>query len=227
MVNTDVQEMFEAAVHFGHKIQKWNPKMKRYIYGAQNGVHLFDLEKTKENLDRALDFLKKNASEGKKILFVSTKAQAAHLILEAARETNMPYVIHKWMAGLLTNFVTIRHRIRYFKKLKEDEKSGEFDKYTKKEASELRKMIIKLETALGGVRDLDALPDVIFVADAVKDKLAVKEARKMKILVVGIVDSNADPDNIAYPIPANDDGIKPLTYLIDKVKCAILEGKGG
>ena len=115
MVNTDVQEMFEAAVHFGHKIQKWNPKMKRYIYGAQNGVHLFDLEKTKENLDRALDFLKKNASEGKKILFVSTKAQAAHLILEAARETNMPYVIHKWMAGLLTNFVYNRHRIRYFK----------------------------------------------------------------------------------------------------------------
>ncbi len=226
MVTTDLQEMLDAAVHFGHKTQKWNPKMKPYLYGARDGVHVFDLQKTKENLDKALDFLKRASAQGKKILFVSTKPQAASLILDAAKATNMPYVIHKWMGGLLTNFVTIKHRIRYYKKLRDDEKSGEFDKYTKKEVSELKKVIEKLEATLGGVRDLDDLPDAVFVTDAVKDKIVLREAKKMKIPVVGIVDSNADPDGVTYPIPANDDAVRSLTYLIDKVKCAILEGKG-
>ncbi len=222
----DIKEMLEAAVHFGHKTQKWNPKMKRYIYTTKNGIHIFDLEKTKEALEKALDFLKKTASSGKKILFVSTKPQSAHLIVEAAEECKMPYVIHKWMGGLLTNFNTIKQRIRYLKNLKEQEKSGEFEKYTKKEASELRKTIEKLESALGGVRDLDALPDVVFVVDVLRDRIAVNEANKMKIPVVGIVDSNADPDGVNYPIPGNDDAVKALTYLIQKVKYGILEGKG-
>lgn len=222
----DIKEMLEAAVHFGHKTQKWNPKMKRYIYTTKNGIHIFDLEKTKLALEKALDFIKKTASGGKTILFVSTKPQSAHLVIEAAEECRMPYVIHKWMGGLLTNFNTIKQRIRYLKNLKEQEKSGEFEKYTKKEASELRKTIEKLESALGGVRDLDALPDVVFVVDVLRDRIAVNEAKKMKIPVVGIVDSNADPDGVNYPIPANDDAVKSLTYLIQKVKYGILEGKG-
>ena len=222
----DVQEMLEAAVHFGHKTQKWNPKMKQYIYGSKNGVHIFDLEKSKVCLDKALDFIQKNSASGKNILFVSTKPQSAHLVVEAAAACRMPYVIHKWMGGLLTNFNTIKQRIRYFKNLTDQEKNGDFEKYTKKEASELRKTIIKLETALGGVRELDALPDAVFVVDTLRDRIAVKEAHKMKIPVIGIVDSNSDPDGVDYPIPGNDDAVKSLTYLIDMVKNGILEGRG-
>lgn len=223
----DIKEMLEAAVHFGHKTQKWNPKMKQYIYGSKNGVHIFDLEKSKDCLEKALDFIKRSTSSGKTILFVSTKPQSAHLLVEAAEACRMPYVVHKWMGGLLTNFNTIKQRIRYFKNLKEQEKNGDFDKYTKKEASELRKTITKLETALGGVRDLDALPDAVFVVDALRDRIAVNEAHKMKIPVIGIVDSNSDPDFIDYPVPGNDDAVKSLTYLIGKVKSGILEGRNG
>jgi len=222
----DIKEMLEAAVHFGHKTQKWNPKMKKFIYTTKNGIHIFDLEKTKSSLEKALEFIKKAAASGKTILFVSTKPQSALLVVEAAEECRMPYVIHKWMGGLLTNFSTIKQRIRYLKNLKDQEKSGEFEKYTKKEASELRKTINKLESALGGVSSLDALPDMVFVVDALRDRIAVNEANKMKIPVVGIVDSNADPDGVNYPIPGNDDAVKSLTYLIQKVKYGILEGKG-
>jgi small subunit ribosomal protein S2 len=222
----DIKEMLDAAVHFGHKTQKWNPKMKSYLFSVRNGIHIFDLQKTKDKLEQAIDFVKRTVSGGKNILFVSTKPQAAHLILDAAENCKMPYVIHKWMGGLLTNFSTIKQRIRYLKSLKEQEKNGEFEKYTKKEASELRKTIEKLESALGGVRDLESLPDAVFVADVVRDRIAVKEAIKMKIPVIGITDSNADPDGINYCIPGNDDAVKSLTYLIQKVKYGILEGKG-
>jgi small subunit ribosomal protein S2 len=226
MTQYDLKEMLESAVHFGHKTQKWNPKMRRYLYGAKNGIHIFDLQKTQESLQKAVDFLQHNAASGKVILMVSTKPQASHLITDAARETKQPFVVNKWMGGLLTNFSTMKQRIRYFKKLRDEEKTGEFEKYTKKEASELRKTIEKLEMTLGGVRDLERLPDVVFVADAVRDRIAIKEANKMKVPVVAIVDSNADPDGIAYPIPGNDDAIKSLTYLIQAVKNGILEGKG-
>lgn len=221
----DLKGMLEAAVHFGHKTQKWNPKMKRFLYGERNGIHIFNLEKTQEYLDKAVEFLKISAASGKRVLLVSTKPQAAHLIVTAANETKMPYVVHKWMGGLLTNFSTMKQRIRYFRTLCDQEKSGEFDKYTKKEASELKKSIKKLTDALGGVRDLDRLPDVVFVADALRDRIVIKEANKMKIPVVAIVDSNADPDGVAYPIPGNDDAIKSLTYLINTVKNAMLTGK--
>jgi len=169
--------------------------------------------------------LKMNVANGKTVLMVSTKPQAAQMIVDAANAVKMPYVVHKWMGGLLTNWVTMRQRIRYYKSLKEQEKTGGFEKYTKKEASNLRKTIDKLETALGGVSSLEKLPDVIFVADAVRDRIAIKEANKMKIPVVAIVDSNADPDGVAYPIPGNDDAVKALSYLINAVKEAMLEGR--
>lgn len=225
MSQFDLKEMLESAVHFGHKTQKWNPKMKKYLYTEKNGIHIFDLQKTQDCLDKAVEFLKGCAASGKRVLLVSTKPQAAHLIIDAANATKMPYVVHKWMGGLLTNFSTMKQRIRYFRTLREQEKSGEFEKYTKKEASDLKKVIVKLNDALGGVRDLDRLPDVVFVADVVRDRIVVKEANKMKIPVVAIVDSNADPDGIAHPIPGNDDAVKSLTYLISAVKNAMLVGK--
>ncbi|MBU0667909.1 30S ribosomal protein S2 [Patescibacteria group bacterium] len=225
MANDKIQEMLDAAVHFGHKTQKWNPKMRSYIYGSRNGIHFIDLYKTMDALEKAQEFLKHVVSNGKTVLMVSTKPQAAQLIIDAANETNMPYVVNKWMGGLLTNFSTMKHRIRYFRKLRDEEKSGEFAKYTKKEASALRKDIVKLETALGGVRDMEKLPDVLFIADVVRDENALYEARKLKIPVVAIVDTNSDPDGIDYPIPGNDDAIKSLTYLISAVKSAILIGK--
>lgn len=226
MNQTVIKEMLDNAVHFGHKTQKWNPKMRKYLFGARNGVHIFDLEKTELALDKAIDFLRNAAASGKTILFVSTKPQAAQLMKEAAEAVKMPFVVHKWMGGLLTNFTTMKQRIRYYKTLKEQEKTGGFEKYTKKEAVVLRKEIEKLDAALGGVIDVERLPDVIFLADAVRDRIVVREANKVKIPVVAIADSNANPDGIAYPIPGNDDAVKSLTYLIHKVKSAILGGKG-
>jgi small subunit ribosomal protein S2 len=225
MKQFDPKEMLEAAVHFGHKTQKWNPKMKKYIFAEKNGIHVFDLQKTKECLERAVEFLKHEVASGKVILMVSTKPQASNLLLDAASETRMPYVINKWMGGLITNFSTMRQRIRYFRSLKEQERTGEFEKYTKKEASQLKKTIEKLDATLGGVSTLDKLPDIVFVADALRDRIAIKEANKLKVPVVAIVDSNADPEGVAYPIPGNDDAVKSLTYLITAVKDAILEGK--
>ncbi len=225
MTQNSLQEMLEAAVHFGHKTQKWNPKVKKYLHGEKNGIHIFDLEKTAECLEKAKQFLTSMSSTGKTVLMVSTKPQAAQLIMDAAISSKMPYVIHKWVPGLLTNFSSIRLRIRYLRTLKEQEKNGEFDKYTKKEASKLRKIIAKLEDALGGVQHIDRLPDAIFVADAVRDRIVIREAKKMKIPVVAIVDSNADPDDITYPIPGNDDAVKSLGYLIMAAKNAMVGAK--
>lgn len=225
MTKDQIQEMLDAAVHFGHKTQKWNPQMRPFIYGSRNGVHFMDLQKTVEELQKAQEFLSSMAANGKLILMVSTKPQATKLIVEASKDTDMPFVVNKWMGGLLTNFDTMKQRIRYFKKLRDEEESGDFEKYTKKEASKLRKDIVKLETALGGVRNLDRLPDALFVADAVRDHNAILEANKLNIPVVAIVDSNADPSGVDYPIPGNDDAIKSLTYLISAVKSAILKGK--
>lgn len=225
MSQSQIQEMLDAAVHFGHKTQKWNPRMRPFIYGSRNGIHFIDLKKTQERLEKAQEFLQRTAAEGKMILLVCTKPQSFDLIKEAAKETTMPYVVNKWIGGLLTNFDTMKQRIRYFKKLRDEEESGEFEKYKKKEVSKLKKEIVKLESALGGVRNMDKLPDVVFVADVVRDSNAVFEANKLGIPVVGICDTNADPEGVDYPIPGNDDAIKSLTYLIDAVKSAILKGK--
>lgn len=199
--------------------------MKKYIFGERNGIHVFDLEKTAVCMDKAVEFVKLSVASGKRVLLVSTKPQAAHLIIDAANAAHMPYVVHKWMGGLITNFSTMKQRIKYYKNLVDQEKNGEFDKYTKKEAADLRKQIKKLDDALGGVRDLDKLPDVVFVADAVRDRIVVKEANKMKIPVVAICDSNCDPDGINYPIPGNDDAVKSLTYLIKAIKDAMVNAK--
>ena len=221
MSNTVIKEMFDAAVHIGHRTSRWNPKIKKFLFGERNGIHVINLEKTVEMLDEALAFLSRTASEGKTILFVSTKPQSIKVLEKTAKECAMPYVVSKWIPGLLTNFSTLKTRIKYMKDLKEQEASGEFEKYTKKEASSLKKTIVKLGTALGGVENLKAMPDAVFVLDIVRDKIVVKEAKKLGIPVVGIVDTNSDPKDIDYPVPGNDDALKSLTYLLGRIAGAI------
>ena len=220
-----VKEMFEAAVHIGHRTRKWDPRMKKFIHGEKSGIHIINLEKTAEYLEKALNFLAKSAAEGKVILFVSTKPQSIKLVEDAARDCHAPYVVAKWIPGLITNFATLKGRIRYLADLKNQETTGEFDKYTKKEASKLKKVIEKLQVSLGGVQNLNAKPDVVFVLDVLRDKIVVKEARRSHIPVVGIVDTNADPTSVDYPIPGNDDALKSLTYFINVVKEVIKTAK--
>ncbi|MFA6024636.1 MAG: 30S ribosomal protein S2 [Candidatus Gracilibacteria bacterium] len=221
---TLMREMLANAVHFGHKTAKWNPKMAPYLFEKRNGVHIFDLNKTYQGLMSATEFLEAAASQGKTVLFVSTKPQSTVLIQQVAEKCGMPFVTSKWIPGLLTNFKTIRSRVKYLLTLKEQKETGEFEKYTKKEASQLNKEIEKLEKALGGVVSLEKLPDIVFVLDCVRDHIAVQEARKMKSTVVAVVDSNADPDGIAYVIPGNDDAIKSIRFLVDFVGNATFSG---
>jgi len=222
MSQAELKEMLAAAVHFGHQTHKWNPKMKRYLYGVRDGIHIFDLQKTFDMQQKALTFLQTTVEEGKTVLFVSTKQQAASLVEGVAKKCNMPYVTYKWIGGLLTNFSTVKDRIKYFLDLTDKKETGEFEKYTKKEVSILKKDLEKLETAFGGLKNMTKKPDVIFVVDCVRDNIAIKEAKKLKIPVVGITDSNADPDEVDYPIPGNDDAVKSLKYFLSKVEDAIL-----
>ncbi len=216
-----LKDMLKNAVHFGHRPSKWNPKMKPYIYGKHSGVHVFDLNKTAKALGEACDFLQKTRKEGKTVLFVSTKQQAIDVVREAAEECGMPYITHKWVPGLLTNFSTIKKRIQYLKDLKDQEASGEFEKYTKKEALTLHKTIVKLQTALGGVQEMKEKPDALIVIDVVRDEIAVREAAKLGIPIVAIVDSTADPSSITHPIPGNDDAISSITFLIQTLGNAL------
>lgn len=213
--------MAKSAVHIGHPTHKWNPKMKPYLYGKRNGIHIFDLKKSAECLVQALDFLANASRANKTILFVGTKQQCHTVLRDVQKVTKMPIVTDKWIPGLLTNFKTIKKRIDYFKKLKEDDKTGGFDKFTKKEQVKLRKKIQDLSTSLSGVEEMTSVPDMLFVADIVRDIISVKEAKRLGIPVVGIVDSNADPDLVTYPIPANDDAIKSIDYIFGFVKEAL------
>ncbi len=217
MSKDELEKMFENAVHIGHRTHKWDPRMKKFIHGERNGVHIINLERTVEYFQRAMKFLAKSVSEGKTVLFVSTKPQSIKLLEEAARSCKMPYVVTKWIPGLLTNFSTVKTRIKYLADLKEQEESGEFEKYTKKEASKLRKVIDKLQTSLGGVQNMKSVPEVVFVVDTVRDAIVVKEARKLGLPVIGIVDTNADPTVVDYPIPGNDDAVKALNYFVGEI----------
>jgi small subunit ribosomal protein S2 len=216
------KEMFENAVHVGHRTQKWNPLMKKFICAEQNGLHIINLEMTLELMNKALDYLKKSLSEGKTVLFVSTKPQSVKYIRDISKRLNMPYVDAKWIPGLLTNFETIQKRVKYLSNLKEQEANGDFDKYTKKEASKMKKELTKLQLSLGGVQEMKEKPDIVFVVDPVRDAIAVKEANTENLPIVAFVHTNADPTKISYPIPANDDAVKSLSYLFDKIKDAVI-----
>ena len=222
-INTE--EMAQAGLYFGHKTSKIHPRMKPYLFGARNGVHLIDLEKTAEKLKEALKFIQKLISEGKTLIFVGTKIQVKDLVKNTAEECGLPYVTERWLGGTFTNFDIIKKRIEYFKDLENKKKEGELEKYTKKERAQIDKELAALQVKFGGIKTLSQLPDAIFVLDIKKDDLAIREAMAKGIKVVGISDTNTDPALADYPIPGNDDAVSSVKYILDKVKDVILKAK--
>lgn len=220
MSEIDLKEMLEAGVHFGHKKDRWNPKMRPFIFTERNGVHIFDLVKTKENLEKALKFVNKVSADGGVILFVGTKNQTKSVIKEAAARSEMPYIAERWPGGMFTNFATILTRLKFMKEAEE----GKFGSMTKKEALTLARELEKLNKTFEGVKDMRKLPDAIFVVDIVRERNAIREAKKIGIPVIGIADSNANPD-IEYAIPGNDDAVRAVKYIVDQIADAIVKNK--
>lgn len=220
-----MKQLLEAGVHFGHQTRRWNPKMKRFIFDERNGIYIIDLQKTMHQLDSVYEEVRQRAQDGQVILFVGTKKQAKDSVAEEAARCNMPFVSHRWLGGMLTNFSTIQKRVAYLKELKKQEAEGEFELRTKKEALNLRRKMEKLERVLGGIMNMKDLPDALFVVDPKKEYIAVEEARKLNIPIVGIVDTNCDPDLIDYPIPANDDAIKAVRLISGLMADAVIQGR--
>ena len=225
MVDVTMKELLEAGVHFGHQTRKWNPKMAPYIYGKRNGIHIIDLQKTVEDFKAALEFLKEVAASGGDILFVGTKKQATEIVKEEATRCGMPYVNHRWLGGTLTNFKMIRRSVEKYIELEELRNSGEWEILPKKEQSRLEKRLKKMQKNLEGIKEMVELPKALFVIDSVHEEIAIKEARKLGIPVVAIVDTNGDPDMVDYPVAGNDDAIRAIKLFRSKVADAILEGK--
>jgi len=223
--SADLRRLLVAGLHFGHKTEKWHPNIKPFLFGERNGIHIFDLEKTAEYLQKAMDFLEKSASEGKTIMLVSTKQQTLESLPDLAVALNCPYVTEKWFGGLLTNWNTTKERIRQLRDLKKERDETAFAKYLKKERNRKLKQIKKLESWLSGIEKLEKKPDIVFVLDTVKDNLAVRESNKCGIPVVAVVDSNANPDMIDYPIPGNDDAMKAIQLILNEVADAIEKGQ--
>ena len=222
-----MKQLLEAGVHFGHQTRRWDPRLAEYIFQARNGIHIIDLQKTSKKLDEAYAFLKEQAEEGKTVLFVGTKKQAQDCMKEAAEKCGMYYVNQRWLGGMLTNFDTIQKRIKRLKDLETMEQDGTFDVLPKKEVIILKKEMEKLEKNLGGIKDMDKLPGVIFLVDPKKERIAILEAKKLNIPVVGIVDTNCNPQDLDYPIPGNDDAIRSVSLIADVMANAIIEGKQG
>lgn len=220
-----ILEMLQAGVHFGHQASRWHPKMKPFIFGQRNGVHIIDLEKTQKQLQEVLAKIKKMAEEGKVILFASTKPQARELVKAAAIECGMPYLVSRWIGGTLTNFDEIKKLIKKYNGLKEKMAKGAFEQYTKKEQLEITREIDRMSVYLEGLAGLDRMPDALFVPAVQREKTAITEAQTTKVPVIGICDTNANADKVAYVIPANDDAVKSITMMVGLVKDAIKEGK--
>ncbi len=221
----DPKKMLEAGVYLGHKTTKINPKMAPYIIGIKNTVHIIDVEKSAEKLEQALRFIQEFISSKKTLLFIGTKIQVKNLVKDIAEEYNLPYVNEKWVGGAFTNFKEISKRIEYYKDLEKKKDEGELEKYTKKERAEIDKELRRLEKNFGGIKKMSQLPEAIFVLDMKKDNLAIKEARMKGITVIGIADTNVDPTLADYPIPANDDAISSVKYILEKISEAIKRAK--
>jgi small subunit ribosomal protein S2 len=220
-----LQAMMKAGLHYGHRTSRTHPKMKPYISGVRNTVHIIDLKFTKEKLNEALAYIKELREQGKIILFIGTRVQVKNLVKEMAREVEMPYVSERWIGGFFTNFNTVFKRIERLNELEQQDKAGELDKYKKHEQLKIREEIRMLEKKFGGLKNLTKLPDAIFVFDLSENSLAVKEAKKKNIPVIAISDTNTDPDTVDYAIPANDDAVSSLTYIINEVKEVIQKTK--
>ncbi|NMB46787.1 MAG: 30S ribosomal protein S2 [Firmicutes bacterium] len=227
MAIVSMKQLLEAGVHFGHQTRRWNPKMKEYIFTERNGIYIIDLQKTVRMIDVAYNFIKDVVSNGESVLFVGTKKQAYESIREEAQRCGMFYVNERWLGGMLTNFSTIRSRVRRLKQLEKMEEDGAFEVLPKKEVLGLYKEHDKLERFLGGIRDMNKLPGAVFIVDPRKERIAVAEARKLRIPIVAIVDTNCDPDEIDYVIPGNDDAIRAIRLLTGIMADAVIEGKEG
>ena len=221
----DLLTMLKSGVHFGHQLSKRHPKMKPFIFMSKNGFHIIDLEQTQVKLSEALDFVKTIAANGGTVLFLGTKKQAQPIIIKAAKACGMPYITERWLGGTLTNFAAISKVINKYRRLKEQKVKGELAKYTKKEQLEFDKETSKLEKMVGGIQELNKIPEAIFICDVKREKTAVSEASRKNVPIVALCDTNANPTNIAYPIPANDDAIKSIELITILVAEAITEGK--
>jgi len=221
----NLDEMMQAGLHFGHRSSRIHPKMKPYLQGVRNTIHIISLEKTAEKLKEVLKFIKEIISQGKTLLLVGTKIQVKELVKETGESCLLPYVSERWLGGTFTNFGIIRKRIEYFKDLERKRDSGGLEKYTKKERAKIENKIRGLEIKFGGIKNLEKLPDVIFVLEMKKDELAIKEARKMGIKVISISDTNCDPSLADYFIPANDDAKSSVKYILERVKEVILKAR--
>ncbi|MCG3398756.1 30S ribosomal protein S2 [Staphylococcus massiliensis] len=227
MAVISMKQLLEAGVHFGHQTRRWNPKMKKYIFTERNGIYIIDLQKTVKKVEESYNFLKQLSEDGGKVLFVGTKKQAQDSVKAEAERAGQFYVNQRWLGGILTNFKTISKRVKRISEIEKMEEDGTFEVLPKKEVVELKKEYDRLIKFLGGIRDMKSMPQALFVVDPRKERNAIAEARKLRIPIVGIVDTNCDPDEIDYVIPANDDAIRAVKLLTGKMADAILEGQQG
>lgn len=218
-------DLLKAGAHFGHQASKWHPKMKKFIFGERNGVHILNLEATQKSLEEAFSFAKKTSARGGVILFVGTKKQASSLVEVAAQSCGMPYVNNRWLGGTLTNFASIAQTIRRFKDLKRKQEKGELGKYTKFEQLKIAEQIKLMDVSVGGIQELARIPDAVFILDIRKDKTALAEAVRRGVKVIAVCDSNVNPADVDYPIPANDDGVNSIALIANAVASAIKEGR--
>lgn len=221
----DIDEMAAAGVHLGHRTSKLHPKMENFIAGIRNTVHVIDLEKTVKCLEKALGFIATLSKEKKVLLFVGTKIPLKDLVKETAKDCHMPYVTERWLGGTFSNFKVITQRAQYFKNLQKEKKEGKLNKYTKKERLKIEKELVDLKTKFEGIQNMEQLPEAVFLCDIIKDNLALKEAKMKGIKTIALVDTNVDPTPVDYPIPANDDAISSVKYILEKVKETILKSK--
>ena len=224
MTSVSMRDMLQAGVHFGHQTRYWNPKMANFIFGARNKIHIINLEQTVPAFNEALQLVTKLASQKKKILFVGTKRAATKVIKEQAERAGMPYVSHRWLGGMLTNYKTIRGSVKRYRELEAQSLDGTFDLLTKKEALLRTRMMEKLERSIGGIKDIGGLPDILFVVDVEHERIAITEANKLGIPVIGIVDTNSDPAGVNYVIPGNDDSIRAVKLYITAIADACIDG---
>lgn len=224
MARTTYQDLLDAGVHFGHLTRKWDPKMAKYIFMERNGIHIIDLNKTLTKLEEAASAIKQIVKSGRKVLFVATKKQAKEIIAQQAKAVNMPYVTERWLGGMLTNFATVRKSIKKMSNIDKMQKDGTYDVLSKKEKLMIQRERIKLENLLGGIADLNRLPAALFIIDVKKEHIAVSEAMKLNIPTFAMVDTNSDPSNIDFPIPANDDASKSISLIASIIGQAIQEG---
>ena len=225
-MSTSMKDLLEAGVHFGHQTQRWNPKMDKYIYGAKSGIHILDLRITYEAIEQAQEYVQKLVANSGKVLFVGTKPQAQQVIEDQANKAGMPYVNFRWLGGMLTNFKTIIKRVVYLKELVALESSGEINAYTKSERLKIKREIEKLNKSIGGIANLNRLPDALFVVDLANETTAITEAQKLGIPVIGLADSNVNPEGINFLIPGNDDAIRSIELIASAIADACLKGSG-